>query len=1250
MGWVAQVSPKPLRTHPWARAAPASRPHPLWLWAPPWCLHIPKGPTEAPQEALRPDGRSHDMVKSDLAPSAGPWRPMPCVCSRDARKNPFLSAQPLPTVLGRHLREPPQLLALDTVPRSLRAAQPQDQAGCPPQQRPPGLPSLLSPTCLWPHQPLEARVAAHYTHPASFPTTSENQRQARSPWEVPECLGTGQGELPGRISPRLPSPSRPSPAAGGRGTLQRGISATRKGQQRDCPSPRPLPPHHICGAVQSFQEVAGVSLKLPKPQTERDPGLASPAGRLLTGGPSQAARAERGTRSRELLVPSVPRQLRLDTQGQGPPGRRTPAPQAQAWHGPSQAGQHLSPAPRHLTRSPPSPLPVLGWDHSLKHTASVLGRCGGLQATATLPDHPGLVLGFGGSLGGRAPGPNSALSLGTFVWRLEAGSLSVPPPPPRRSFPGWRSAYSRAAPHPADGLGRETLATVTLCAAAVGPGDACTKLTHDDRTGEHRSVALGPLRSSLSGLWELLVLPYGSHDTGRVPKTRATPRPPPEGRQYSLCPAEVQSASRLSCPRSAADGRQTRQRRQPHVEDTPADVGARCWRRKRSVSSAGCWSSGQPPCSSLGDTRGAAGLGELGLVWPSAQPSERSRSTCCARCPAEGPGRQGSRPSRNPQLEEGVPQVSRHRKRHCGRPGSVTTILVGGLKHCSGTWGLRAAGAAEGGRTRSGDRGEREGRASGEGQACSWSPGSLPARLGGGSLAPQPLPARRSQESPVNVVRRADPGFGSLSSTLCVFTSSPKCPHSGQALVTDVPSQLSSPRPRPPRPPGSGWASCPPSPPSRGPASPQPASLRNKKLQNEARRPHFGKPRAGLENRICSAPPAPSRRLVAMAGTAPSGPSSRVPSRPPAGAGASLSSRPRAPVREAPTLSLLASPPAPVALSFLAPSTPAPARTLPAPTPNSLPLSPPTPPPLPPPIPSPGLEPPLRPPMPGSPRARRRGSQAAARTHPRPAAGLSAPGPVETAGKAAPGRAWGERGDFGLGGPEGAPGSPRGSQADRAEARGKRASWVPARTRAGEDRDRVPRQDPIPGTDGVPRGVFYLHNTLREFPAHVLAPRARGVHFRSQGPPVPALPAPPRGSGDPSGRGNWEAAEGRPAPARAALGVQGWAPDPAVGPGASPAPSGIQLSAGAEGAEEVAKPSALTHAPGIPGGAADLGDPSEPGRPQPAAARGGRLPDGTGRAPSSSSPQGRQARFLQVLQPCRPARPRPHLTATAPLV
>ena len=118
---------------------------------------------------------------------------------------------------------PPQRLALDTVPRSLRAARPQDQAGCPPQQRPPGLPSLLSPTCLWPHQPLEARVATCYTHPDSLPTTSENQRQARSPWEVPECLGTGQGELPGRISPGSRLRAGPAPRPGGRG-LCRGAS------------------------------------------------------------------------------------------------------------------------------------------------------------------------------------------------------------------------------------------------------------------------------------------------------------------------------------------------------------------------------------------------------------------------------------------------------------------------------------------------------------------------------------------------------------------------------------------------------------------------------------------------------------------------------------------------------------------------------------------------------------------------------------------------------------------------------------------------------------------------------------------------------------------------------------------------------------------------------------------------------------------------------------------------------------------
>ncbi|XP_068393061.1 collagen alpha-1(III) chain-like [Eschrichtius robustus] len=950
------------------------------------------------------------------------------------------------THMTRHLREPPppQRLALDTVPRSLRAARPQDRAGCPPQQRPPGLPSLLSPTCLWPHQPLEARVATRYTHPDSLPTTSENQRQARSPWEVPECLGTGQGELPRADKPRLPAPSRPSPAAEGRGTLQRGISAAWKGQQRDCPSPQSpaLPPHlwardllraqrapASCslpaGAAQSFQEVAGVPLKLPKPQTERDLGLASPAGPLLSGGPSQAARAERGARSRALLVPSVPRQLRLVTQGQGPPGRRTPAPQAQAWHGPSQAD------------------------------------AGVLQVTATLPDHPGLVLGFGVRRRHRGPlpasplqtwlfspgqgwahqhlwvicvqhhsrggpgepgraGPHSALSLGTFVWRLEAGSLSVPPPPPRSSFSG-----------------------------------------------------------------------------------------------------------------------QTRQRQQPHVEDTPADTGGSpllapeaigflcrvLELRPTSLQQFGSWKAGitalQEPTAGGGGPSSQQAPEEA--LWP---PWERDHN----------PGGWPEALQRDLGPEGGG--RSRGREDTVGGPGGARgpglQLVSRGNQPCWHPICLLTTCDTK----------------------ARWfthtrvNPGHARAAR---SPPPQPLPARQSQESPVNVVRRADPGFGSPSSTLCVFTSSPKCPH--LSLGPTFPS--------------SSWASCPPSPPSRGPASPQPVSLRNKKLQNEARRPHLGKPRAGLGNRICSAPPAPSRRLVAMAGTAPPGPRSRAPSRPPAGAGASLASRPRAPVREAPVRAEEGGDPEPARFSpgprrpeLPCPLYPGPRPDPPSPYPQLPAPFAPTPPPLPPPIPSPGLEPPLPPPIPGSPRARRRGSQAAARTHPRPAAGLSAPGPVETAGKAAPGRAWGERGDFGLGGPEGAPGSPRGSQADRAEARGKRASWVPARTRAGEDRDRVPRQDPIPGTDGVPRGVFYLHSTLR------------------------ALPARPRGSGDPSGRGNWEAAEGRPAPARDAPGVQGWARDPALGPGASPAPapSGIQLSAGAEGAEEVAKPSALTHAPGIPGG------------------------------------------------------------------
>lgn len=88
------------------------------------------------------------------------------------------------------------------------------------------------------------------------------------------------------------------------------------------------------------------------------------------------------------------------------------------------------------------------------------------------------------------------------------------------------------------------------------------------------------------------------------------------------------------------------------------------------------------------------------------------------------------------------------------------------------------------------------------------------------------------------------------------------------------------------------------------------------------------------------------------------------------------------------------------------------------------------------------------------------GCLAAARTHPRLAAGLSAPGPVEVAGKAAPGRARGGRGGRSRQPPrEPDPARPR---------RGASDVLGPERRRATGGRGRVPRQDPRPGRSWRP--------------------------------------------------------------------------------------------------------------------------------------------------------------------------------------
>lgn len=49
-------------------------------------------------------------------------------------------------------------------------------------------------------------MATRYTHPAGLPTTSENQRQARSPGEVPECLAEALSDLAPHAGPRRAMP------------------------------------------------------------------------------------------------------------------------------------------------------------------------------------------------------------------------------------------------------------------------------------------------------------------------------------------------------------------------------------------------------------------------------------------------------------------------------------------------------------------------------------------------------------------------------------------------------------------------------------------------------------------------------------------------------------------------------------------------------------------------------------------------------------------------------------------------------------------------------------------------------------------------------------------------------------------------------------------------------------------------------------------------------------------------------------
>ncbi|XP_057588637.1 collagen alpha-1(I) chain-like [Hippopotamus amphibius kiboko] len=402
--------------------------------------------------------------------------------------------------------------------------------------------------------------------------------------------------------------------------------------------------------------------------------------------------------------------------------------------------------------------------------------------------------------------------------------------------------------------------------------------------------------------------------------------------------------------------------------------------------------------------------------------------------------------------------------------------------------------------------------------------------------------------------------------------------------MTDVPSQLSSRRPGPPEPPGSGQGPLGPEDPllaqprpqlSLGPPSPPPAgpAVRPPRLQSPSL-PRNSKSGRGGGPWVRTCDPtargtgrAPPRRLAAVAGTAPAGPlpavlGAHAPARG-GGGGRRRGQRQAEAGPKATRSSARCRPPSPQRPDYRdtdpQPAPPAPHRA------------------------------PAAPPPPGRAPARAR----ARRGLSRPLAGQRRGGPAAGAG-------------FGQRGPEGAPGSPGRARAGRAEARLVRASWAPARTRAGG------RGGPRPGSRAGPpsraqtavAAVPLICATLCE-----VGTRVPDAKIEAQLGFAPKTQTPP--------------------PTH----VEAWGPPPPPRESSFPRQT-AEGAEGAEGAEEVAEPSALTHAPGIPGAAGGLGDPSALGRPQPAGARGGRLPDGAGRARTSSS-RSRPAGFLQVLQPGR---------------
>ena len=155
------------------------------------------------------------------------------------------------------------------------------------------------------------------------------------PLGSPRVPGHGARRASRADKPRLPSPSRPSPEAGGQGTLQRGISVARKGRQRGCPSPQSpaLPPHLWCPGV-SLGEGAQVKTLHQAPTfMPTDHSAFRPEPRLL---PAEGPGLTQGPAGASLALPPCRRSSELS--GSSRSASKTPQTANRARPGVGQPG------------------------------------------------------------------------------------------------------------------------------------------------------------------------------------------------------------------------------------------------------------------------------------------------------------------------------------------------------------------------------------------------------------------------------------------------------------------------------------------------------------------------------------------------------------------------------------------------------------------------------------------------------------------------------------------------------------------------------------------------------------------------------------------------------------------------------------------------------------------------------------------------------------------------------------------------